>query len=170
MIRSIHRAALLVSLFTAPLAAQTPTPGAAPATITAGHRAAAVELLGAVDVRGMMEKMPETMVQGMLQSNPEMTPYADIMREFMTEQLDWKVLEPQMIDIYVQVFSESELRELTSFYRTPLGRMVLTRMPEIMTRSNAISQERLRTSMPQLMERIMARARELEQSPGQQKP
>jgi hypothetical protein len=51
---------------------------------------------------------------------------------------------------YAEVFSEEELREILEFYRTPLGKKFLDRMPELMQKSMQMSQDRLKSLMPEI--------------------
>jgi hypothetical protein len=82
--------------------------------------------------------------------------YEDVIDAFYAEQFSWTTLEPEFIQLYVEVFTEAELRELTAFYRTELGQKMLLRLPEVMQRSMAITQARLQEALPQLMERLQA--------------
>jgi tetratricopeptide (TPR) repeat protein len=41
-------------------------------------------------------------------------------------------LMPRMIDIYVEAYTEQELRELIAFYKTPAGKKTLEKMPLLM--------------------------------------
>ncbi len=43
--------------------------------------------------------------------------------------------------VYVEAFTEQELRDLLAFYRTPLGQRLIERQPMILTRSSQIGQQ-----------------------------
>ena len=126
------------------------------------HVAAADSLLMASNMETMLAGMAERTVQSQLQAMPQLAPFADIFREFMFEQMDWKVLRPEFLALYVQTFSESELREVTAFYRTPLGQKLLAKSPELMARAMELSNRRVQAAMPRMLERIQARAAELQ--------
>jgi uncharacterized protein len=79
-----------------------------------------------------------------------------LLREFYREQTDWRVLEPEFTRLYLEVFTEGELRELIAFYEAPIGQKMLEKMPALMMRSQQMVMTRLQTAMPRLMERLQA--------------
>lgn len=134
-----------------------PTPVAAqPPAADAAHRAAVQRLLQVTRVREMTEGNVETMLGTQLRQMPQLAPYAGILRDFYREQLDWKILEPEFTRVYLEVFTEREVRELTDFYQTPLGQKMLTKLPALLASSNEMSMRRIQAAMPQLMERLQA--------------
>lgn len=140
-------AAVLVSLIwvASPLGAQ---------DTASTHRAAAVELLAATGAHEMMDQMLDAVLQSMHTQTPafdSLPGFDSLMASLLRDALDWKVLEPEMIQMYVDVFTAAELHEMADFYRTPLGKKMLAHMPEIMQRSMAMSQERMRQAMPHIM-------------------
>ena len=50
-------------------------------------------------------------------------------------------LSRQLIDVYVKEFSESEIRELLAFYRTPIGKKALAKMPQLMQMGAKIGEQ-----------------------------
>lgn len=126
------------------------------------HIAAAESLLAAANMEKMLGDMTEQSIQAQIQAMPQMAQFADILREFMKEQMDWKALKPEFVALYVQTFTEPELREVAAFYRTPIGQKMLAKTPELMSRGMALSQRRMQAAMPRMFERIQARAAELQ--------
>lgn len=144
-----------------PLVALTLAVAATPATAQqpaadAAHRASVQQLMTVMRVREMTEGNIENMLGAQLRQMPQLAPYAGILRDFYREQMDWKVLEPEFTRVYLEVFSEPEVRELIGFYQTPLGQKLLTRMPALMAKSNELASRRVQAAMPQLMERLQA--------------
>ena len=72
--------------------------------------------------------------------------------------LEEEVLTPDFfkkyIALYASAFTEEELRELTAFYRTPLGLKALTTLPVLTGQSNDIAQQAVSGKQPQLMQRL----------------
>ncbi|GLC25934.1 DUF2059 domain-containing protein [Roseisolibacter agri] len=147
--RLLTLVALTLAVAATPIAAQQPAPDAA-------HRAAVQRLLQVTRVREMTEGNIETMLAAQLRQMPQLAPYAGVLRDFYREQMDWKVLEPEFMRVYLEVFTEPEVRELIVFYETPLGQKMLTKLPALMAKSNELSTRRLQAAMPQLMERMQA--------------
>lgn len=70
--------------------------------------------------------------------------------EFMKQELNWTVLEPRLVRVYVDVYTEDELRGLNDFYRSPLGRKFIEKTPEIMEASTQMTLEMLQEFIPKL--------------------
>jgi hypothetical protein len=69
-------------------------------------------------------------------------------------QLTWESLKPDFIQIYAEVFTEKEIKDLTAFYGTPLGQKLLEKMPELTGKSMQIMQKRMVTIMPEMQKII----------------
>jgi uncharacterized protein len=139
-------------------AAAQEAPGAAaqqPA-VAPSHLAAVKRLMEVTRIRELTEQSVETTLAGQPQQMPQLAPYADVLREFYRENLSWAVLEPEFTRLYVEVFTEADLREMITFYESPLGQKMLTRLPALLVKSNEITMRRLQASMPQLMQRLQA--------------
>jgi uncharacterized protein len=156
-------AALLVGAPSARAQAPTAPSAAAPApeaAVSASHRAAVQRLMAVTRVREMTEGNSEAMLAAQLRQMPQLGPFAGILRDFYREQMNWAVLEPEFTRLYVEVFSEAELRDLTRFYESPLGRTLLDKMPLLMAKSQELTARRMQAAMPQLTQRIMAAMQE----------
>ena len=140
--------ALTLAVATHPAAAQQP------ATADATHRAAIQRLMAVTRVREMTEGNIESVLAAQLRQAPQLAPHAGLLRDFYREQMDWKVLEPEYTRIYLEVFTEPEVRELIVFYETPLGQTMLTKLPLLMAKSNEFAARRIQAAMPQLMQRL----------------
>jgi hypothetical protein len=75
--------------------------------------------------------------------------------QFMRETVNWQQLEPQYLDLYASTYSEEDVDGLLAFYRSPVGQSMIAKQPEITAKSQAITQERLREAMPQLLQLIL---------------
>jgi hypothetical protein len=93
---------------------------------------------------------------------PQLKPYESIMQTFLKEQMDWSALEPEFTRIYMEVFTEKELRDIVKIYQTPAGQMMLTKMPLLLVKTNEFTQRRLQSGLPVLMERLQAAMQEKE--------
>jgi hypothetical protein len=84
--------------------------------------------------------------------------------------------EEMKVDVasaYAEVFSEDELRGIIEFYQSPLGAKLLEHMPELSQKSVQISQDRMKSMMPefkQLGEEYGARIREAAETCKSTKP
>lgn len=160
---------------TAPPSNTTPAP-ATPGTTSApaGDVKVAQEFVQLMNMQSTFEQGKEAMIKAQVQSNPALAQYEDLMREFIDKYLNWSQVEGQFVNIYADIFTEPELRELIQLYQTPTGKKLLTSMPDIMNRSMQITQKQLQPHLPELQQQIMARVQEKQKQqqgqPGQGQP
>ena len=57
-----------------------------------------------------------------------------------------------MVNVYVQVYSEEELRELNEFYSSPLGRKFIEKTPVLMKATMQMTQSMIQRMIPRLDE------------------
>ena len=122
------------------------------------HVRAAERLLEVTDAERLNALMIQQMQSAQLAQTPQLAPYADLMQEFFAEHMSWDKVRPETMQLYMEVFTTAELEELITFYQSPLGRKLLAKSPEIMTRAMVLSQRRLQAAMPLLLERVQERA------------
>lgn len=63
---------------------------------------------------------------------------------------NWGVLKPEYIRIYQETLDQTEVDGLIAFYETPVGQSTISKMPLVMQRSLALSQQKLQTLMPRI--------------------
>ncbi len=132
------------------------------------HRQAAAELLNTMDLEKIMMAGANAMLDAQVHSNPALAPYLDVLQGWVAKYLTKDAVGPKMTDLYMNAFTESELRELTAFYKTPTGRKALTTMPSLAQQGAQIGMEIAQKHTPELQEMIRARKEELEKA--QKKP
>jgi uncharacterized protein len=66
------------------------------------------------------------------------------------EIMSWQTLKEDMIAIYVQAFTEDELKGMLEFYKSPTGQSVIDKLPTVMQASMALLQKRI----PQLQPKV----------------
>lgn len=80
--------------------------------------------------------------------------------EEIWEELSLSVSAKELIDlalpIYVRNFSEEELAALVSFYKSPLGRTIIERMPIVMYESNTALGEWNQNKLREIYEKLKA--------------
>lgn len=138
-------------------ATNVPSPG--------GQEQAARELLELMQVERSMADMSTLMADAMVKQNPKMAIFRDVLIDWSNETMSWSEVEGRFVAIYVETFTERELRELITFYRTPTGAKSIQAMPELMQKGAAIGNEAAAAGMADLQERIRKRAAELDGKP-----
>jgi hypothetical protein len=124
------------------------------------HRQAAEELLAVSDADSIMDQMQEQ-VKGMFSSmvqdmdippekRGEAERYMNRLGNLMAEEMSWEKMKEPMIEVYVAVYTEDELREVTAFYRSSIGQKVLAKMPQLIEESMRIAQEQMKDVLPKI--------------------
>ncbi len=153
-----------------------------PASVAAEHdkRALADELLTVMRseklIDQVMQQVSASTQQQMSAMNvpPEMKAASEQMnKELMTylrQTLDWTKLKPQFVDMYADVFSEDELRQVLVFYKSPAGQAFLDKTPQLMQRSVTMMQGLMADVMPHIQEITGKFQKQIEEQQKQEKP
>jgi hypothetical protein len=170
--------------FAAPVHAQTAAP-AAPAVATAESTAAARELLAAMNYRQMMANMAVTMNQSMpammkqsamemlnrkpgLSAEQKAAELAKIDKELprFAKTMSGTLSDPAFIDqmleisvgIYARHYTAEEIRQITAFYRSPVGAKTLATMPAVMQEAMQATQRIMLPRIVKATEQLVAEA------------
>jgi hypothetical protein len=162
-----------------------PAPVATAAATSPQANAAVKELLDAMDVRKMMtasfaemEKALPQMMRAQLTSVINADPGADAEKKkaalakveqvlpVASQAINRMFKDPALIDdmlveiapLYARNYTVAELKELTAFYRTPLGRKMLALSPRLSAESMAIGQRIVAPRLNGLMQEVMQSA------------
>ncbi|HYU31394.1 MAG TPA: DUF2059 domain-containing protein [Thermoanaerobaculia bacterium] len=131
---------------------------------TRGHREAAAALLDVMKEAQDLAGVVGPLVEAQIRANPQIEPFRDILLDWTARYFNWDAIGPQMIDLYMRTFTESELRDLVAFYRTPTGRKALEKMPALMQEGVKIGESIAQQHSGELENMIKARTRELERA------
>jgi hypothetical protein len=70
----------------------------------------------------------------------------------MHEELDWKRLEPQFIQLYRDTFTQHEIDGMLAFYRSPTGKAVVAKLPVVMEKMTGYTQGMVQDMVPRLLQ------------------
>jgi hypothetical protein len=70
--------------------------------------------------------------------------------KMIDDQIGWKVMEPGFADVYAKNFTDAELDAIISFYKTPAGVALLTKMPQVNSQVGQFGSSKMTTLEPQL--------------------
>ncbi|MBV8405089.1 MAG: DUF2059 domain-containing protein, partial [Gammaproteobacteria bacterium] len=68
------------------------------------------------------------------------------------ETLDWNTLEPGMVEVYRDHFTQHEIDQMLQFYRSPTGQMVIAKLPATTQDMMQRMQARMRSLAPRIAE------------------
>jgi uncharacterized protein len=122
------------------------------------------ELISAMHVDRLMDQMmtiAKSQIEQAASQAPgaeSMTPeqkkivanYQDQSLKLVTDTLGWTAVEPQFVDLYVKTFTDDEIDGMVTFYKSAAGQAMLTKMPQLMTASMGMVQERMQAVQPKL--------------------
>ena len=77
-------------------------------------------------------------------------------------EASWPKLEPQFTEIYATTYSESEIDGLIAFYKSPTGQEMVAKQPELLTKSQAVTQNIMVNLQPQMRDAVLQFAREMQ--------
>ena len=124
----------------------------------ASHRAAAEALLNLMDMDNLLNQSIDQMLEMQVKQNPAIGQYQTQMKAFLSKYMSWASMKEDMIKIYMDEFSEQELKELLAFYQTPLGKKTVQKMPKLMAKGAEMGQQRVQQHLPELQQAIQEQA------------
>lgn len=133
-------------------------------TSPSAHEQAAIELLEVMDIERQMLSGATAMADAMIAGNPTLLPYRDVLLEWAASFMTWETFGPAIVELYVEAFDESELKEMTAFYRSPVGKKALDLQPKLMNQAMELGMRESQTRVGELQEMVKRRAMELASS------
>jgi len=118
------------------------------------HRKAAENLLIVMEVDKSLPKIAEQVVETQLQQNPQLAPQRDILQRFLNKYLNWESVKEDTVTAYTQEFTEQDLKKLTEFYKTPVGKKASEKMPKLAFISGQIGLRQAQAHQTELRQMI----------------
>lgn len=115
-----------------------------------GHRQAIEELFEVLGMERAHKAGMEQMLAVQVQQNPQIGLFGDVHRRFFEKHMSWESLRGEFIVVFMEEFSERDIRELIAFYRTPTGQKTVTKLPVLMSEGSRLQARLLREKMPEL--------------------
>jgi len=75
-------------------------------------------------------------------------------REFVRQEMSWETLEPALVEAYMFMYTEEELRELQNIYASPAGQMMLERTPELLSQTMRMARRMTLEMQPMLRQHL----------------
>jgi hypothetical protein len=93
-------------------------------------------------------------MQLQLSQNPQLSNHSKEMHAFFKKYIGWHALKTDLAAMYMQTFSEDELKAINDFYITPAGQKVITVLPELVQERNQLAMKRLQQNIGELQKII----------------
>lgn len=115
------------------------------------HRAAAEELLRLTNVEKQLQVTIDQTLDLQIKSSPQLAPYRAVIRKFLVKHMSWEAIKQDTVTIYVDAFTERELNEIVAFYKTPTGKKMIEKSPELLSKGLRLGAERVQANQPELL-------------------
>lgn len=125
------------------------------------HYLAAKELLLVMNTPELIESSIIGMIDLQKRHNPMLEAFEDIFYYFFNKHMSWDNLKDVYIQLYMDEFTESELHEITAFYKTETGQKAAMVNPVLMQKGMDIGEQIVMNNMTELEELIDKRINEL---------
>jgi hypothetical protein len=92
----------------------------------------------------------ESVAQLQLRQNPELVEKQDRLMAFLERHIGWNAVRGDLTNMYMQTFTEEELKTINDFYITPTGQKVITIVPQLVQERNRLAMQRLQQTIGEL--------------------
>lgn len=145
----------LRTLFAAAIASTIAVSLASNATAdTKSHRKAAEDLLTAMGVEAQMTKAIDTQLDAQAKMAPQLAAMKEPMKKFFDKYMSYASMKEDLITNYVDAFSEEDLKEITAFYKTPIGKKLVAKTPELTSKATELGTKRVSENQGELMKML----------------
>ena len=118
------------------------------------HRKAAETLLIAMEVEKSLPQMTAQVVEIQVQQNPQLASQREVLQRFLTKHMHWASVKEDTITAYTQEFTEPELKKLTEFYKTPVGKKASEKLPKLAFISGQIGLKKAQAHQAELRQML----------------
>ena len=123
---------------------------------SASTHQAAEELVHTMHLGEQMRAMVPALIENFAASCPQDPKFRQVMQQFFDTWFTAAELEPRIVEIYADTFSEDELKQFIRFYKTPAGQKLLEKSPELSARGMEIGRQIVTEHKADLMKLIEA--------------
>lgn len=131
-------------------------PGASAQTTTPGSLKAAADLMQVMHTEKSLHDAVTASFDVQIQNKPELAPYRGAMQQFADKYVTWEQMGPPITQAYAELFSESELKDMIAFYKTPTGQKLATQAATLAAKSQAIALAVVQAHKGELVDMIRA--------------
>ncbi len=124
---------------------------------------AAYELFDVLKLKEGLNGTLQKSLEVQLKRQPAMRPYKDIYEKYFQKYGSWNGIKKAVAILYARAFTTEELKQLTRFYSSKVGKKALVYMPRLSEVMIMMAQKRIAAHADELKKEIAQRAKELEQ-------
>ena len=113
----------------------------------ASHRAAVERLFTLTRLQQKIDESVQMVAMLQLQQNPELASRRHDLMAFLEQHIGWSAMHEDLVQMYLQAFSEQELETVNAFYSSPAGQKIITTVPQLVQQRNQLAMQRLQEHM-----------------------
>jgi len=102
-----------------------------------------------------IDESVESVAQLQLRQNPALAAKSDQLMAFLEKNIGWNAVKADLYAMYMQTFTEDELKTINDFYITPTGQKVIVIVPQLVQERNRLAMQRLQENIGEL-QKIMS--------------
>ena len=118
------------------------------------EKLAVYEMFEAQGMREQMDQIRNVMIANQLKETPELAGCLYELSRFYMQCAGFDVLKDDLAAIYLKHFTIDEIRQITVFYRSPVGKKMRSVSGAILVDANALAQRRLEAGVPKFLEEL----------------
>ena len=118
------------------------------------HYKAAEELLLTMNMEQAIAESLEQMLALQLRNNPNLQPAEATLKQFFSKYMSWEALREDYIQIYMEEFTEKELKDMMSFFKTDTGKKMAAKQTTLMMKGAQLGQNKVQEHMSELQEML----------------
>jgi hypothetical protein len=92
----------------------------------------------------------ESVAELQLRQNPALEAKRGQVMAFLQRQIGWDAVKGDLYEMYMQTFTEEELKTINAFYITTTGQKVIVIVPQLVQERNRLSMQRLQENIGEL--------------------
>ncbi|WP_345164461.1 DUF2059 domain-containing protein [Nibribacter koreensis] len=116
------------------------------------HYKAAESLLLIMDTPKTIDTNLQQMLTLQIDQMPVMKEAEVEVRSFFAKYMSWNALKEDMIKMYMEEFTEKELKDMTTFFKTPTGKKLAAKQSTLTMRGAQLGQSKIQPHLPELEE------------------
>jgi hypothetical protein len=118
------------------------------------EKQAVYEMFEAQGMREQMDHIRTVMLANQLKAAPELTGYMYELSRFYIQCAGFDVLKEELAEIYLKHFTVDEIRQITVFYRSPVGKKMRSVSSSVLLEANELARRRLEAGVPRFLEEL----------------
>jgi hypothetical protein len=92
----------------------------------------------------------ESVAELQLRQNPALEAKRGQLMAFLQRQIGWDAVKEDLYEMYMQTFTEEELKTINAFYITTTGQKVIVIVPQLVQERNRLAMQRLQQNIGEL--------------------